>query len=273
MKPSFTFIIGVAILLVVSNASVSQSLDTLKKINTVPLKDIDHLAIDRLGNPYAVFTNLSISKYDTDGKFQGTFANSEKKSITQLEPWNPLRVFIYSKETQEIILLDRSLLQQEKIKIDASLGIEPLLASPSNNNSYWLLDGSDLTLKKIDYKNSEVTLEISLNKFNRSLSSDYVFLREYQNMIFLLDEKTGIEIYSIVGKQINKIEAAGLSSIGFLGQELYYLEDGNLKFYDLYTEETHQFSVGNVKQVLATDERLILLKGEVMKVYEFKPAR
>jgi hypothetical protein len=273
MKPTLTCLIGIAILLFGSNASVSQALDTLKKINVVPLKGIDHLAIDRLGNPYGVFTNLSISKYDTDGKFQCAFANPEKKPITQLEPWNPLRVFIYSKETQEIVVLDRSLLQQEKIKIDASLGIDPLLTSPGNNNSYWLLDGSDLTLKKIDYKNSEVTLEISLNKSNQSVPPHYIFLREYQNMIFLLDEKTGIEIYSIVGKQINKIEAAGLSYVGFLGQELYYLEEGKLKFYDLYTEETHQFTVGNVKQALATDERLILLKGEVMEVYEFKPMR
>lgn len=268
MRFIFNHIVVATALLFVAGEGMAQPLESLKKVNTVPLKDADHLAIDRLGNLYAVLTTHAINKYDTDGKFQCTFANPEKKPITQLEPWNPLRVFIYSKETQEITILDRFLVPQEKIKIDGSLGIEPMLASPSNNNSYWLLDGSDFSLKKIDLKNSEVTLEINLNKSN---PPHYVFLREYQNMIFLLDEETGIEIYSIVGKQINKISVAGLAYLGFLGQELYYLEGGILKFYDLYTEETHQVTVGNVKQALATDERLVLLKSETIEVYEFKP--
>ena len=246
---------------------------SLKKVQTIPLQGIKNVTIDRLGNIYAQLENQSINKYDTDGNWMASFSNLERVEISQIEPWNPLSIFIYSSSVREIELLDRSLIRQERISVDPSLAIEPSLASPSINNSYWLFDKSDLSLKKIDLKNSGVAFQIDLNKVAHTVQPIYIALREYQNMIFLLDLSTGIEIYSIVGKRIHKIEVSGLSYFGFLGQELYYLEAGNLKFYDLYTEETHQLLVGNVKQALATDERLILVKTDSIEVFEFKPSR
>ena len=245
----------------------------LKKINTITLKGVADVALDRLGNLYTVEDGLTLNKYDTDGNFLFTFSNLERIPLTQIEPWNPLRIFVYSKEGQEILILDRSLVRQERISVDASLAIEPTLGTPSSNNSYWLFDKSDLTLKKVDLENSEILMDIHLTKIARPSSPDFIELREYQNMLFLLDIKTGIEIYSIVGKRIHKIEATTIAHFGFLGQELYYLEGEILKFYDLYTEEIHELPVGKVKQALATDERLILVKEGLIEIFEFNPSR
>lgn len=243
----------------------------LKKLQTISLQGIKNVTIDRLGNIYAQLENQTIHKYDTDGNGMASFSNLERIEVSLVEPWNPLSVFIYSRSAQEIELLDRSLIRQQRIAVDQSLAIEPSLACPGINNSYWLLDKSDLSLKKIDLKNSGVLFQIELNKIPRTIQPTYVALREYQNMIFLVDQTSGVEIYSIVGKRIHKIEAAGLSYIGFLGQELYYLQNGNLKFFDLYTEETHQLTVGDVKQALATDERLILVDSDSIEIFEYKP--
>ncbi len=274
MKFEYRLIITLILVILVEcfNVAIGQD-QPLKRLQTIPLLDIKIVTIDRLGNIYALLENQTINKYDTDGVWMASFSNLERVEISQVEPWNPLSVFIYSSSVRKIELLDRSLIRQERIAVDQSLAIEPALACPSSNNSYWLFDKTDLTLKKIDLKNSAVSLQIDLNKIARPVKPDFTALREYQNMIFLLDPATGIEIFSIIGKRIHKIEASGLSYFGFLGQELYYLEGGNLKFYDLYTEETHQLLVGNTTQALATDERLILVQAESIEVYEFKPSR
>ena len=272
----FKYLFISAIIVVILTGSITHAIgqgQSLKKLQTIPLQGIKNVTIDRLGNIYVQLENQTINKYDTDGNWMVSFSNLERVEISQVEPWNPLSVFIYSRSAQEIELLDRSLIRQERIAVDQSLAIEPSLASPSINNSYWLLDKSDLSLKKIDVNSSGVDFQIDLNKVVRSVQPDYIALREYQNMIFLLDLKAGIEIYSIVGKRIHKIEAPGISYFGFLGQELYYLEAGNLKFYDLYTEEVHQFPVGNVKQALVTDERLILVNAGSIEISEYKPSR
>lgn len=273
MKSNYLFIS--AIILAILVGSITQAIgqgQPLKKLQTIPVKGIENVTIDRLGNIYAQLENQTINKYDTDGIWMASFSNLERIEISQIEPWNPLSVFIFSSPIREIELLDRSLIRLERISVDQSLAIEPALACPSSNNTYWLFDRADLTLKKIDLINSGVDLQIELNKVAHSVPPNYIALREYQNMIFLIDLTTGIEIYSIVGKRIHKIEAPGISYFGFLGQELYYLEAGNLKFYDLYTEELHQFSVGNVKQALATDERLILVNADSIEIFEYKPS-
>lgn len=266
-------IISVIILMGLSGifAQVSGQNMPLKKLQTISLQGIKNVTIDRLGNIYAQLENQTISKYDTEGNWMASFSNLERIEISNVEPWNPLSVFVYSSAAQEIELLDPSLVRQQRIAVDQSLAIEPAMACPGINNTYWLLDKSDLSLKKIDLKNSGVIVQIDLNKITHPVQPNYVALREYQNMIFLVDQTTGVEIYSIVGKRIHKIEAARLSYIGFLGQELYYLQDGNLRFYDLYTEETHQLPVGNSKQALATDERLILVNADSIEIFEYKP--
>jgi hypothetical protein len=274
MKSNYPFIS--AIIWVILVGGITQAIgqgQPLKKLQTISVKGIKNVTIDRLGNIYTQLENQTINKYDTDGNWMASFSNLERIEISQIEPWNPLSVFIFSSPIREIELLDRSLIRLERISVDQSLAIEPSLACPSSNNTYWLFDRADLTLKKIDLKSSGVDLQIELNKVARSILPNYIALREYQNMIFLIDLASGIEIYSIVGKRIHKIEAPGISYFGFLGQELYYLEAGNLKFYDLYTEELHQFSVGKVKQALATDERLILVNADSIEIFEYKPSR
>jgi hypothetical protein len=200
----------------------------------------------------------------------GEFANPELLTVTVLEPWNPLRVFIYSRNNQEITLLDHSLAVQQKIAVDPAWAIEPFLASPSIDNDFWVLDNADKSLKRIDHQTKAVAREVSL-KMPAGSDPDFIFLREYQNLIFLIDWKSGVLIFSTVGNLIHKIESRNLEYIGFLGEEFYYLEEGKLKFYDLYTEERHEITVDpSARFIYVTDERMILVRSAAVEIDEFK---
>jgi len=84
-------------------------------------------------------------------------------------------------------------------------------------------------------------------------------MREYQNLIFLLDKNTGIVIYNTVGKKINQLKTDA-NNFGFFGEELYFLQEGKVVFFDLYTEKIRLVDVGEGKFVLVTDERILLVK-------------
>ena len=99
-----------------------------------------------------------------------------------------------------------------------------------------------------------------------------VFVSQYQNFLFLLDPTTGIFVYNSLGKQIRKIPSAGLGHFNFLGEELYYKEEGKLKFLDLFTAETREMNLPTPTDfVLLTDERMIVATKDQVVIFEFTP--
>ena len=244
-----------------------------KRLNEFGEKNVSNIAIDRLGDFYLQFKNQSIKKYDTGGNYLYTFKPTSD-SITSLHPWNPLNVFVYERNNQTILFLDRVLQPLNKISINSSLAIEPWLTCAGNNNSnYWLYDKADHSLKKINITNETISLEIDLKKLYRQQTPNLVYVREYQNLLFLLDQKEGIKIISITGKLIESFPSVRIKNFGFMGEELYYLEENKLKFYNLYTKQQHNIEIGNdIAFALATDEKVILVShaGKV-SIWEFKP--
>jgi hypothetical protein len=84
-------------------------------------------------------------------------------------------------------------------------------------------------------------------------------MKKYQNFIFLLNNKTGIEIYNSMGKHLKTIDVQGVHAFNFLGEELYYYLNGRLYFIDLFTlEAREQMITGDTsKSVLLTDQFLV----------------
>lgn len=243
----------------------------IRKLKDFPIQEVSSVSIDRLGNFYLVFKKASIKKYDTDGNFMHEFRNPDSVAMTLLEPWNPLRIFVYGQEHQQILILDHSLVQIEKISLDPSLAIRPILASPTPNGNYWLLDEADFSLKKVDSKSTRVLLEMNI-KLIPAVKPNFTFLREYQNQLFLIDQQTGIEMLSVTGKPIRTFQIKNLSYLGFLGQEIYFLENGKIKLFDLYSEEQRELKTDPLAQfVLLTDERMVVVKKSTVEVWEFKP--
>jgi hypothetical protein len=211
-----------------------------------------------------------VKKYDTDGNFMDEFSNPEAYPITLLEPWNPLRVFVYCREQQKIVLLDHHLGLLQTVSIDPSLAVEPYLVSPSVNN-FWILDKADYSLKKIDFKTSRVLEEVSM-KLVAGVDHDFTFLREYQNLLFIIDKNSGIDILTNLGKPIRSFLVTNAGYLGFLGPEIYYLDSGTIHFYDLYSEDRHELAVDPSAQfVLLTDERMVVIKKSTVEVWEYKP--
>jgi hypothetical protein len=99
-------------------------------------------------------------------------------------------------------------------------------------------------------------------------------IREYQNVLFLFDQKQGIGIYNAFGKQIRFIVAKNIRGYNFLGEEIYYVEDGKIKFLDMFTGEKSELMLRqDAHFAVLTDERMILLKNDQIDIYGFRPSK
>jgi hypothetical protein len=258
---------GIFVLCLSCLATLGYAQGTATKIKEFSTEEVSKVSIDRLGDFYLVLTDGSIKKYDTLGNYMSEFSSPDLPLLTLLEPWNPLRVFVYSQKRQEIVLLNHTLGLEQRIAVDPSWAVEPILACPAILTNFWVLDKSDLSLKMIDSKTKAVGREINL-RLPDLVNPEFIYLREYQSLIFLVDRTSGVYVFNTVGVLVHTIPAKNLGYIGFLGEEFYYLEDGKLKFYDLYTEDRHELMVdASARFVLMTDAQMVVVKKSTVEVW------
>ena len=241
-----------------------------KKIKEVNLGEITIVSVDRLGNFILVTKKGVVKKYNSQGE---VIATLKSKGIELIEPWYHPTIFIYDRGKQKYFTFGRNFENKKENSIEPSWAINPSLVCPSNDNKIWLLDKADASVKKVNPFNGEVLIEFAIDTTQFKSSPAFTFLREYQNMVFVLEKNSGILIFNSIGKQIKLIEKAGIENFNFFGEELYYLDGTVIKFIDLITAEFREIKVeGDNRFALVTDERIILVnRKNRVKVLEYKP--
>ncbi len=262
-----------ALLTLTSTSSFGQ----LLKIKELALANISIGSVDRLGNFYFVLSSGKLQKYDPDGNLLDETTDILKE-LTLIEPWNPLKVFVYSNKTTKYQHLDRHLAELEEKVLEPSLSITPLLVCPDNEvNKAWVLDVADFTLKKVNLSDNQIELDTRLPKDWSNENSNFVFMREYQNRIFLLDKNKGILMLNNLGIPITSIETKGLSFFNFLGEELCYRKDNEILLLDLFTGDIRIAATldnpSTITTSILTDERLVLVYGNKVEILQLKAVR
>jgi hypothetical protein len=259
-----------AILLLLPAAVLAQD----QLVATLQTGPIRLSSVDQLGNFYALLESGTLRKYSPDGKVMAEHSLPSAGSVTLLECWNQLKPFYYLRGSQSYTLMDHHLVSQGSFELDPSFAVDPLLACPGNNNTIWILDGADLSLKRVNRMINRVEMEISLPSSSFPAQPDLLYLREYQNMLFLLERATGIHVFSILGKPVKHIEAEGLVSFNFMGEELYYLLGDRIQLVDLFTGETREVPVkAPAASAFVSDERIFLVAGDKVEIVAFDPKK
>lgn len=255
------------IALMISFASAGQT----HRITTVKTaSDILFAAVDRPGELYLV-SSTGIGKFGIDGEHLAF--SVEPSTPTIFDPRDGARLFAYYRDRQEFTYLTPDLTVLATHKIDPAFAISPHLVCPAGDHDLVILDSADWSLRKVSTKTSDVRWEASIKEVLRS-NANIIYMREYQNFIFVLDRYNGVLMFNSIGKFIRLLEVKGLSSFNFLGEELYYLDAGGKKviFFDLFSAETRQMDLPSpCGAVLLTDERLFAVQGNAVEIFEFKP--
>ena len=241
------------------NAFPGYSQTNLKKIKEWKGNHTNLVTVDRLGNFFLVNSSGKIKKYDATGKL---VASVSKTSPTLIEPWYHPSIFIYSRMSQTYSIYGRNFEDRKDFTIEPAFAIEPNLVCPTHDNKLWILDKADWSFKKVNPLSNEVIQEFTLDPAVLKPSSEFTYLREYLNLLFLIDKNSGIVILNHLGKVIETIEIQNLKQVYFFGDELYYLENNTLKFFNLLTEARHEVKLPDeTSQSVMTDELIITLNN------------
>lgn len=230
-------------------------------IKTITLdEDIIDVAVDRPGDLYITLRPGKIIRIDADGNSTPLAVITNLPSL--FDPRDGARLFAYYRNGQRYMYFSISR-EMSTHALDSAFAIEPWLVCPSGDHNIWIADAADNTLRKVNLNTAHIDAEIPC----KGNVSAIRYMREYQGFLFVLQQGS-IEVYSGMGKMLRTIGNGTVSWFNFLGEELYYRENDQLVFFNLFTAETRRQKLPQQTPFsIVTDTRTYSIGGRKIEIY------
>lgn len=234
--------------------------------------EITAFSQDRTGNIFLTFKGGAITKYSPSMDSLISFSPKKLGDISLLEAWHGFQIFAFYAEFQEFVLLDRFLTRDTRYPLSQSSVNYVDMCAISSDQNLWIFEENQLRLLKLNLNIRAIELEVPLEFVLDANEHNITFLREYQNLVFLVDEYSGIYVLDNLGNFLRKIDAPGIKNCSFNGEHLFYLQENEVHDINLY-QGSHaiiKISAGDYLGVLPLAEALLVVKKDM--VIKFSPA-
>jgi hypothetical protein len=208
----------------------------------VPGPVVTAQSVDRRGDFYLAFKNGTVAKYDTTGRQLVNYSPIRLGQVTLIDPWNPLKTFLFYEEFQSIVILDRFMSPTVEYDLTGKSQSFIRLACPSQDNSFWLIDESYNGLIKFDPIEQKIQSKIPFNA-SVPISGQILFIREYQNVLFISLEGGGIVYFDNMGNYQGIIDSPPCDFFCFSKNQLYLTSNDIVFIRDLYSNEKNEISL------------------------------
>lgn len=229
-------------------------------------------SIDRQGNLYIASSNGDIDRYDKNATLTYHFSPDKKGNASLMEAWQGLRTFVFYRDFQQYLFLDRFLNNSVYYNIGNGLSTYYELGTIAGDNNLWLIDQQELTLKKLDIEINEFLSETPLNLNLDPDNFELTFIREYQNLLFISDKNSGILVFDNLGNYLESLPIIGLSHFSFSGNELFGLNASGdkVKFIDIYSKKEREISLPDLSYqfVFMENSRLYCIAAKRIDIFK-----
>lgn len=249
-------------LLLVLNISYSQSISD----SLLVADEITAFSQDRTGNIFLTFKGGAITKYSSSMDSLISFSPEKLGDITLLEAWHGFQIFAFYEEFQEFALLDRFLTRDTRYRLSQSSANYVNMCAISSDQNLWVFEENQLRLIKINLNIRAIDIEVPLEFVLDATEHKITFLREYQNLVFLVDKYSGIYIFDNMGNYLRKIEAPGIINCSFRNEHLFYLQNNEVHNIDLYqgTHEIIKINAADYLGVLPLEKGFLVVKKDMV---------
>ncbi|XOV91888.1 MAG: hypothetical protein ACFHWX_16980 [Bacteroidota bacterium] len=248
------------------NASFSQGWEIIDSL-VVPYK-ISSYAIDQEGKVYLGSLQGDLYRYDNNWNEDKVFSGINYSAVTTVEPWNRLKLFLFYRENQSIVFMNRFILTPTELHLSAlNIGFGNL-ATIGVDNSYWILESNFSELRK--YSNKELLFATPLGQIDLEHASH---MRAYQNLLILLDKKKGFYLFDQFGNKLSERSLEGASYF-HIANKLIVTYDGNdvIEFNPFFHSEAKKIKgpLRPFKGVIKSGEEYLFIDDQRILKYRLK---
>ena len=264
-------VILILLLIQSANTASTQSIGFKKEIN-LNFK-IDNASIDRNSNLFLTTKGGDVHKYSSNGDSIISYSPRKKANVSLIEAWSGLKVFLFFHDLQEYMLLDRFLRPSPFYSFDSRHILFSGIATIAGDENIWVLDPGDFSLKKYNSISNVVEFSTPLDLLLPIEDYNITFIREYQNLLFIVDANTGIHIMDNMGNYQKNIPITNLNHIGFIANQIYFLDANTISTFHIYNGATGTIKIPSEVNidpdfVLIGDQNVYLLAGYRLLIFE-----
>lgn len=233
--------------------------------DSIQINNVDKVSIDRQGSIYLGDKNGNINKYNKKLELTDRFSPVQKGNIGILEAWNPLKVFVFYQQLQQYAFLDRFLVTANRYDVKNITSYAGLVTVSLDNN-LWLIDLAKFGLIKYNVSYDQVEIERPFDLILNPEDYEITHIREYQNLLFISDRKSGILVFDNLGNYLRTIEVLNISYFNFLGDKIYFKVGDNMTLRGIYDESVKEIKLTKeMTEILLYDNSMFFLTKKWLK--------
>lgn len=223
---------------------------------------VDLIYRDNLDNLYTV-DEFTIKKYDPSGKLLFMYSDNYLGKISSLSITEGLKVMVYYQNNAQMVVLDNSLSQlAPPVALNFyNLGSVSLVCS-SSQNRYWFYDPLQGSLIRTT---NTFTQEFNSGNLDQilNLNLNPTLMTEWGNILYLNDPNEGILVFDIFGTYQKTLPLKGLKAFQVSEYGIYYVENGEFKFYDFKSFLIQTVQIPEIKATNALiSNKMLFIKTE-----------
>lgn len=254
----------ILILFLIATLSVAgQSSITVEFLDREPIDADQIVSVNQFNQIYSIDDNI-IQLESYLGAIE--YSNVQLGTITSANAFNPLKVNLFYKDFNSVVILDNRLAEITKMDFNAIAPFRMVThISTGNDNTIWLYNQNTQQIELFDYlslKSRIVSLPIIGNPLD--LASNY-------NFCWLLTDGH-ILTYNYIGSLLEKIPNDGYTQLVNSRENLFLLKENRLYF--KAENSTKILPIEHpellIKQFLVTNETLYIYDGEFLHQFQLK---
>jgi hypothetical protein len=223
--------IHVLIFCLVAFASSAQKNDALVQPLTILSDSISDFTVDNLGNIYLLKGVQQIKKLDNNLDSVAVFNNVRRYGkLYTIDASNPLKVLLFYKDFNTIVLLDRFLDVRATIDLRQSDIFQCSAIGQSYDNNTWVFDELENKIKKID-DNGKLLLESTDFRIVFDAPPRPSRIEDYNKFVYAYDSSKGLLVLDYFGAYRNLIAFKGWQNVHGISNGIVATDSTGLIYY------------------------------------------
>ena len=232
--------------------------------DSTQLKAEQLFGVDNFGTLYYTKDSTTFLKKTKDTTI--TYANFQLGEITSANTFNSLKINLFYKDFNTVIVLDNRLAEIAKVDFNTITPYKNVnFVSTGYSNTLWVFNQDKQWLELYDYKANIIKLKtVPVQSNVLDLKSDY-------NYCYMLTENY-LYIYNYFGSLITKHKNEGYENLAFSKAHLVLRKENQLFMLKKNEAEIKaiKHSTILIDQFLVTNETLYIYNDEVLRQYQLK---
>ena len=236
----------------------------IQKIKEIPLIADQFVGEDKFGNLYYIHQNTLFRKSEERLVEYRALQLGEIASVDLL---NPLRISVFYKEANTVVILDNRLNEMKRISFDQLTHFIMVdYCTTANDQSLWVFNADLQELEIFNYDREQIEL--------KTLPVSTPILDQKSNFNFCwLQTKTGFQQYNIYGSLIKEVNVE-FDKLEVHKNFLLLINKKGISYYFNYKDEelrTLKLPKIEYNQVHLNSEKLYLYNGKTIFIYQIIP--